>query len=283
MKIGILTDHQNSTLIDDDKELISSFGQKGINAFPLVWNKKQNWKQYDAILIRTTWDYSEHLDEFKSTLETIEQETTLIHNKDLVFNNISKEYLSNLEYTKEIVQVPTIRSQGLSKNDIHEAFSKFGCDQLVLKPTVGAGGKLNLLISKDDFEKSKELYYHDILIQPFLPSIQTRGEFSFIFFNEQYSHSVLKKVNEGEFRVQENFGGTVKAFRPNKKIIKACEDFLALQKLETTYARVDIAMEGDILYLMELELIEPELFFRFSDEGINLFTEAVTSKLKGSL
>src|SRR5205085_12062524 len=114
-------------------------------------------------------------------------------------------------------------------------------------------------------------------VQKFIDEIKN-GEWSLLFFNKKYSHSVLKVPKSDDFRVQSEFGGEYIYNEAPERLIEQAQKIVDNVKDELLYARVDgIFMDGQ-LYLMELELIEPDLFL--NDEKIwDRFAKAILERL----
>jgi len=118
--------------------------------------------------------------------------------------------------------------------------------------------------------------FSEVMIQEFLEVIRIGGEWSFIFFDGHFSHAVLKKPQEGDFRVQDDFGGTVFRQEPGECLIKQAEAILRVIDEVPLYARVDAIEIDEKLILMELELIEPVLFLEMNEEAPMRFAKAIT-------
>jgi glutathione synthase/RimK-type ligase-like ATP-grasp enzyme len=117
-----------------------------------------------------------------------------------------------------------------------------------------------------------------MMIQPFLPSIPSEGEYALIFFNGAYSHTVVKRPKRGDFRVQPHLGGSTEPSDPPRGAVELAQSALAASPAKATYARVDIVRgrDGELL-IMELELIEPALFLDVAPHGEDAFANAVIS------
>ncbi|MBK9736066.1 MAG: hypothetical protein IPO92_14350 [Saprospiraceae bacterium] len=100
-----------------------------------------------------------------------------------------------------------------------------------------------------------------------MPEIKTFGEVSLVFFNKQYVHAVLKKPVEGDFRIQSQFGGKYQPFIPDKHLIDTAQSIVNFIQDDLLYARVDGIIVNGEFYLMELELIEPDLYLDLVDDG----------------
>ncbi|MES2965139.1 MAG: hypothetical protein V4760_14735, partial [Bdellovibrionota bacterium] len=143
-----------------------------------------------------------------------------------------------------------------------------------MKPTVSATAELTYrLDSTKDLEKivNGVLERSALILQPYVESIEPDGEISLIYFKVagkiRYSHSVMKKAKRGEYRVQEEFGGSVEKFNPSSDAMNAAKKALDAIPHEWAYARVDLVDWTTRPKVGELELIEPELFFRLHSDA----------------
>ena len=142
-------------------------------------------------------------------------------------------------------------------------------NHIVIKPTISGAARLTYQLEGheiDDFQlKWIDLTnQEEFIVQEFQKNVVKTGEIAIILFGGKYSHAVLKKAKKGDFRVQDDFGGTVEKINPSKDLIALAEK--TIQKLEPIpfYSRVDLILNNENNpIIMELELIEPELWFRF--------------------
>jgi len=273
-----LTDKKNSGLILDEAGIGRVLKDAGIEITVGVWDET-DWNLHPNILIRTPWDYCLKPRLFLDKLRDATQlGRNVIHPEKTVKWNIDKSYLVEMCKAGHKV-VATYLEDNFKPEMLAEYFKKHGT--LVLKPRIGAGGRDTFRVSPDsELSKAAALFGQAVLVQPFIPEIETGGEYSFIFFNEEFSHAVLKKVRPGEFRVQNVHGGTVEAYFPSAPEIAEVSGILKSVNLDTVYARVDAVLCNGKFHLMELEILEPELFFRFSTNGMHRFAQAVLKRLK---
>lgn len=243
----------------------------------IPWNQETDWDNFDLVIIRSPWDYQNHLVDFLRVLDRINRSKAILLNPlDLVHWNINKSYLFELE-SKGAELVPTIKPSILQLSDIQEAFDQFQTEELVVKPLIGANADDTFrLIKSEEKSWSKVLpsFKNKVgIIQPFIPSIVQEGEFSLIYFQGKLSHTILKTVGEGDFRVQEEHGGGVIPIEvPEPALLEAAEKAMRALPSQPFYARVDMARTPQNTFaLMELELIEPCLYFRFDPESPKVF------------
>lgn len=249
---------------DEDADLIKFLRGKGLNVVPAIWNDDTvDWSDFNVAIIKSPWDYHNHLPEFLMWLDNLEKIGVRVLNPIAVIKwNSHKRYLKDL--TKK--GLPVIRAEYLEKGSTFDPrfFDLFGVSQLVVKPCVSAGAQNTVTIDKDSYhgrlvEIEQHLKTEDYLVQPFMDEIKD-GEWSFLFFNGKYSHCALKTPKQGDFRVQHHYGGRISYPAPDPLQIRQAEAYLKHLSQPTLYARVDGVMINRSFVLMELELIEPYLF-----------------------
>lgn len=255
----------------------------------IPWNQATEWDEFDLVLVRSPWDYQQHLKEFQKVLSQIQRSKAILLNSlELMQWNIHKGYLFELQ-EKGVELVPTIRFSSLEKEAIEQAFENLNSDQLIIKPLIGANADDTFWIRRDQaesWEKALSIFAEkEGMIQPFMHAIVEEGEFSLMYFQGSLSHTILKTVGEGDFRVQEEHGGGVIPIeKPEAELLEAADK--AMKSLPETpfYARVDLVRTASNSFaLMELELIEPCLYFRFDEKSPALFAEMLDQYWKKHL
>jgi hypothetical protein len=241
-----------------------------------------DWSSTKAVLFRTTWDYFVRFEEFKSWMANTSSKTHFINSEKLIRWNMDKHYLDDLSRAG-ISVIPTRYLDRGNRMSVHQIHTITGWQDTVIKPTVGGAGRHTYRIQPENIDTIAQklegvMQKEDFMLQPFQQSVITSGEWSFVFFGETFSHAVLKRAKPGDFRVQDDFGGTVHAYTPKeneidfaRRALQACPELAA-------YARVDMVLNNSgELAVSELELIEPELWFRMKPEAANLLAEQVAS------
>lgn len=243
------------------------------------WDADVDWTQYDALIFRSTWDYFEREVEFRAFLEKLETlEVKIFNNLNVVNKNIHKFYLKEFEELGVNI-IPSIFIPKGSDKKLKE-FIPSDWDKLVIKPAFSGGAYLTKLFDLHHLESIEEEYKQhledgDFIIQQFIPEIQTEGELSLLFFNKQYSHAIIKKPLKGDFRVQSQFGGKYSSYSASQKLIDTATHIMSLENEDLLYARVDGVMVKDEFFLMELELIEPDLFTLYDEDAADRFVSAL--------
>lgn len=268
---------------DEDIELINFLKGKGLDVVPTIWNDENvNWSSFDVAIIKSPWDYHNHLEEFLNWLERIEDLGVKVLNPaEIIKWNSDKHYL------KDIAEkgLPVIPVEYLDKDSSFDNrfFDLFKTDKLVVKPCVSAGAQNTITVSKDNFnERSTDieqlLKEQDYMVQPFVEEIKN-GEWSFLFFNGKYSHCSLKTPKQGDFRVQHYHGGSISYPTPEPLHIEQAGTYLKSLPESTLYARVDGVLNNNSFYLMELELIEPYLFLNGNNGLLDNYYQALITMI----
>ncbi len=279
LPVGLLTSKALPELISDEKHLVNAFASLNIPCAPVVWNDENNWQKYSAIIIRNPWDYFEHQKDFFNTLEKINQQTKLFNSYSLVKWNLDKNYLFDLQ-DRGAKLAPTKKIT--NKQELEKAIHDSLFSDMVIKPLISAGAYLTYRFNKNAIpEEVKNLPVNDyeFMLQPFIPAIQTEGEYSFIYLGGKFSHALIKKPKSGDFRVQSEFGGSVDAYSPTEKELTLTNFIHTLLPENPFYARIDLARYENELVIMEVELLEPELFFRIRPESAMQLAQSVKASL----
>lgn len=269
-----------------EQELLkSAFESQGLKVDITYWdNPSYEWQQTKSVLFRTVWDYFERFDEFWDWLEQVKTKTRLINSYELIKWNIDKHYLRDLK-NNDIQVVPTYFADKGNNISLQEIANLSEWKHIVIKPAISASAFNTYKIINDEIEQKEQLFHellqtHDMLVQPFFPTISELGEASLMVFGGKFTHAILKKAKTGDFRVQDDFGGTVHDYNPTQEEIKFAEKVFQSCTSLPIYGRVDIVWDSNKhIYLSELEIIEPELWIRNRPESANKIAEAVNKIL----
>lgn len=261
----------------------------GWHAEEVSWrNDKIDWNSYDAVIIRSPWDYQDDPHAFLSVLEEIDQSDAILENSlEIVRWNINKIYLRDLE-NRGIEIVPSLWFDTFSADLFPSVFTRLEAEEIVIKPTVSAGADNTLRIHQsnyDMFVEDLKTVFADraFLVQPFMDNITAEGEFSVFFFGDTYSHTILKTPKTHDFRVQEEHGGKLALVEPEGPLLKTARAMRDMIDPEPLYTRADyVRISNNTFALMELELIEPSLYFNMDPESpkrfATVFDEWITKK-----
>tara|TARA_R110002126_G_scaffold97987_4_gene227903 strand:+ start:8895 stop:9755 length:861 start_codon:yes stop_codon:yes gene_type:complete len=248
------------------------------------WTDPGDLTGFDLVLPLLVWGYQRDCPRWFALLEQLEQQQINLANPVSVLRwNSNKSYLLALEKAGVAV-VPTLISAALTANDIAEAAQKFGTDQLVVKPPISGGADGTYRLQNGE-PLPEDITGKEMLIQPFQPAIAEEGEYSLFYFAGTFSHAILKRPARGDFRVQEFLGGSESgtdcpegAQELAVQARQAAEQILDTETL--LYTRADMLRDAEGHFrLMELELIEPSLFFGHAADGGALFATGVNAAL----
>lgn len=269
----------------EDRLIMEALQRKGLKVTRKDWaDPSFKWNSAEALLFRTNWDYTSRRKEFYAWLKDVSSKTRLINSAELIYWNIDKKYLAELS-EKGVRIVPTEFIFKNSSVKLDELLVKFGWKQVVLKPAIGAGGRNTFRIKSEEAGEfnahfAELIQQEDYMIQPFQRSVPEVGEWSYMIFGDEYSHSVVKKAKKGEFRVQDDFGGKVTLHNAAKSEIDFALEAKAACPGHPVYARVDAVRDNEgKLAVSETELIEPELWFRFKPDAADLLADEVYKQL----
>lgn len=271
-------------IIQEDTLLTSALNQLGYDVSVRAWDDTTSWTDADAIIIRAIWNYSDHVAEFKAWLNEVTSTGILINPLSTVLDNMDKRYLSKLN--NKGIAIPN--TQFIEKNDprpLNEWVEHLGWKDIVIKPTVSAGGRHTYHIQSDDVLEQSALFatliaQEAMMIQEYQFNITKMGEITLVCFNGKYSHGVRKYAKDGEFRVQDDFGGRVEPYTPTLDEIELAERAMQCISPTPVYGRVDMMWDNQgELCVSELELIEPELWLRYERSSAKTFANAVNKSL----
>jgi glutathione synthase/RimK-type ligase-like ATP-grasp enzyme len=247
------------------------------------WTAPGDISHFALVLPMIAWGYQRDCRAWFALLDRMEAEGLPVINPASVLRwNTDKAYLSQLADTG-IATVPTRVTLALTHNDIISSVEAFGTDILVVKPPISGGADGTFKLGPADAIPDK-VSGKPMMIQPYQPSIAEEGEFSLFYFDDHFSHAIIKRPAAGDFRVQDQFGGYEESISAPDEAKTSANAALAATSQITrtgplTYARVDmIRDQTGIFRLMELELIEPSLFLHFADDGGTAFARAVLKK-----
>ena len=274
----------------DDQLAVDFLEAKGHNVLPVFWGTEVGDKSCDLYVVRSPWDYSDshrNRTQFLQWLKNLsESGQPLLNSFEWIQWNIDKHYLKDLA----ALGIPVVPTRFVSADEPLNLLDLY-CQKgpVVLKPAISAAAKDTFLVSsRKDAEglqsgSLKRLPFNhirkdrDYLVQPFISDVRTKGEWSCVFINGQYSHSVLKRPKLGGWLVQDELGGSVHWQEPSSSVLSLAKETVAaldvvakqlyssnseaISRSTPLYGRVDLIQSGENLLVSELELIEPELFF----------------------
>lgn len=238
------------------------FAPHGLTLTPACWSDPSvDWRRYGAVLVHCAWDYQDRHEAFLAALDRIAGLGVPVFNDPATVRwNIRKTYLREFE-ARGVPVIPTLWPDAPTADDITEAMRVFGVDDVVIKRQVGGGARGQTRYTRANMPASGPILDRPGMIQPFIPSIATEGEYSFLFVDGDFSHALVKRAKSGDYRIQESYGGTSEAIDASAADRATAQAVLTALATPPLYARVDMVrgLKGELL-LMELEVIEPFLY-----------------------
>ncbi len=284
VRIAFLTCEALPALWEDDRLAAEELRRRGHTVEPLVWRRATlgALNEFDAVVVRNPWDWFHHRESFRSFL------TLLTHTRARVLNPpqmcidfADKTYLPKLA-ARGVSVVPTVElSPEELQTQLTSLLSARGWSRAVIKPAFTANSVGAQVFDLSELtpvlERARTVTLaagEKWLVQPFIASIAD-GELSFVFYGGTFSHAVRKKPRAGDWRVQHDYGGVSAPFVPSAEHLAEATAILEGAAPGSTYARVDAVEWNGRLHLMELEVVEPELFFRHHPDAPARFADAV--------
>ncbi|MBC8984549.1 hypothetical protein H9X96_02015 [Pedobacter sp. N36a] len=275
-----------STTEDEEFTLLNFLLDKGLSIERVIWNDPLvQWENYQLAILKSPWDYTEHLTDFQKWLHQLESlGIQLLNPYDRVRWNMDKHYLQEITESG----LPVIPSSYLEKGSVltilQVLLSSFNVDKLIIKPCISAGARNTFILTAENFSEKKELINsllqkEAFIVQPFMKEVFD-GEWSFLFFNGKYSHCLLKVPKDGEFRVQHYYGASVNVTQTASVYIQEAQAYVTQFAAGCLYARVDGLIVNGQLNLMELELIEPYLFLSTQPESFENYYQALSAHFR---
>ncbi|MEO8201593.1 MAG: hypothetical protein ABI679_13780 [Gemmatimonadota bacterium] len=282
-KIGFVSYPGAPTLTPDDRLVFEPLAELGGLAVALVWSDESvRWGEYAAVVVRSTWDYHLVPDSFRTWLDRMERDAIPLWNPTALIRwNMNKTYLRELE-VKGVSIPATVWPSVEGAADLGAILTERDWDRAVVKPTI-SGSAFSTWVTRrasakaDHRRFSEMLQAGQVMVQRFEQAVVDGGEWSLVFLGGEFSHAVLKRPEAGDFRVQQQFGGTITVAEPPESALAAARAALRLVEFPWLYARVDMVHSEGRWLLMELEMLEPDLFLRTNEAAPHRFARAIAA------
>jgi glutathione synthase/RimK-type ligase-like ATP-grasp enzyme len=264
--------------MEDTRDLLTALREAGAAASLVIWDDENtSWDDFDAILLHSPWDYSMRLGEFTEWLAKVGCDDRLLNSYPLITWNVDKRYL--IELRDRGIALPETRVADRGADLAAGQLAGMASGRIVVKPVIGAGGRRTWLCSSLDEAVSvarAELRDEPVLIQEYEQVVESEGEYSAIYLDGVLSHLVLKVPRPGEFRVQNHYGGRTYPVAAEPWMDSYGRRVLAALPNEPIYGRIDFVIDesGDPK-LMEIEVVEPDLFLRYHPESYRHFARTM--------
>ena len=248
---------------------------------PVVWTEiKPDSLACDLLLVRSVWDYHLRAQDFIRWIDAAVSRVPVLNPPEMVRWNMDKRYLRRIETAGFTVPKTVFLDEG-TEADLAEVMHSGGFGETVVKPTISASAYETRRIKQATPQQNEwlnaMLATRPMMVQEFIPEIQSGGEWSLIFAGMKFTHAAHKVPKAGDFRAQEEHGGLHKRGNPPKQVLAMAQEILQRFAPEATYCRVDLVMRGEYATLMELELIEPLLHFELSPEAADVMAKHLTA------
>jgi glutathione synthase/RimK-type ligase-like ATP-grasp enzyme len=268
----------------DDEPLAAVLRARGVDVTPIPWTELDPYAILDAppILLRSTWDYHRVPTLFDSWLGALEDSGRAVWNQAATARgNVDKIYLKDFEASG--IAIPRTRwVDQILDGTLEHVLDQEGWTSAILKPRIAATAYGTFLIGRGSLPSDDDLAPARIsgaLVQEVVPEVMERGEVSLVYFDGAFSHAVVKRAKAGDFRVQQDFGGSVEPIEPPAPLAAFADRVMAVVPSAPLYARVDVVESARGPLLMEIELIEPELYFLFVPDAATRMAQLIIDRL----
>ncbi|MGZ4788420.1 MAG: ATP-grasp domain-containing protein [Terriglobales bacterium] len=282
-RIGFATSAKYRELAPSERLATEVLRERGCEVEPVVWTETEPSRvDCDVVVIRSVWDYHLDVERFLGWVDRVRERAVVLNAPETIRWNSDKRYLFDLQRTG--LPVPKmVVIQRVSEVDVSRILKSHGFNEAVIKPAVSASAFETYRVNQGTAEAVQKrvrelLRSRTLLMQEFVPEISTQGEWSLMFFRGAYSHAVRKLPKPGDFRVQAEHGGGHVPDVPGETVRRVAHKVVGKFAAETLYARIDIVEGKASPLIMELELIDPELFL--TSESAVTFVSAMLSTVR---
>lgn len=281
MRIALAT----APAVEPDRDadfLLPALRRRGATAELVQWGRAGvEWSDYDLVMLSSTWDYHERVDEFRAWLKATAKASRLCNPLQTVLWNLDKRYLRELEQ-QGVPTIPTIWSDLSPDDEMLELAGELGWSEVVLKPCIDLGAMQLARVELTDAPLILPRMPRPAMLQPYLRSLESEGELSLVYIGGELSHSLVKRAAPGDFRIQPIYGGTHERIDPPAEAVEIGAAAIAAAPGDPLYARVDLVRGDDqSLRLIELELIEPALYVDVAPERAEPIARALLAAASG--
>jgi glutathione synthase/RimK-type ligase-like ATP-grasp enzyme len=275
-----------ANILRDVLLLPESLRAHGLSAVRVDWSRPDvDWSRFRAAVFRTTWDYFDRYGEFTEWLERVERQTRLCNPPEIIRWNADKHYLADLE----AAGIPIVPCRFVERGErvaLREALDANGWAETIVKPCVSGGARHTYRVNRENAAEveavvNRLLAAEAFILQPFQDEIVRTGEDTLMVLNGRYTHAVRKTAKAGDFRVQDDHGGTVHDYEPTGEQRDLAERAMAACRPAPAYGRVDMVRDNEgRMAVMEVELIEPELWLRHHPPAASVLAEGIAGFLR---
>ncbi|MFB6345733.1 MAG: RimK family alpha-L-glutamate ligase [bacterium] len=278
--IALATDSDHPELHPGFRQFADVLEERGLNPEPVQWTSDTSWSDYDTVIITSTWDYVQNFDAYRSWIDTLEASSAQVWNPvDVLRWNMNKMYLKDLRESNQSI-VPSVFLPAGTSVPVNRIVEEKNWSEIVIKPLVGAGASDLKKFDGESLDEAQEWLdrladNHGAIVQEFQESIRENGEWSFVFFNREYQYAVKKEPAQDDYRVQIAHDGTREGEEAPPGLIRQAQSAVDSITKPFLYARVDALANNGQLQLIEVEMVEPDLYLEYSENGPEAFADAL--------
>ena len=292
-RIGLITYSALSGLDEGDRLLQSALERRGLEVSPVVWDDSGvDWSLFDMCVVRSTWDYHHRLEEFLEWAEQAAGLTSLWNPLEVLRWNSHKLYLRELT-ERGVPVVPTLWLERGEAADLATLMESHGWPAAVIKPSVSASAFETVLVEQGSVERGQThlnylLAERDVMVQPFITSVETYRERSLLFIGGELTHAVIRQpqlrsgISPGiaDTNPEQAADQDHALVTPSPEEVSLANEIVAMIDPRLLYARVDLVRgdSGEPL-LLELELVEPSLFLHLAPHAVERMADAIIDRL----
>jgi len=284
-RVALVTCESVPDLPPDELLLIRALAVRGVRAQAAVWSDPGiAWADFDTIVIRSAWDYHLRFEAFFGWVDRVAAAGIPVWNPPALLRwNADKTYLRDLA-ARGVAVVPTRYLRAGESVSLVSLLAEEGWERAIVKPTVSASAFETWRVNRNDAPTHDARFraligFRGMMVQPYLTAFEEAGEWSLIFIGGAFSHAVLKRPARGDFRVQEEHGGSAAAHPPPAGLVEDARRTLAALDGPWLYARVDGCAVDGALLLSELELLEPTLYLHLGEDPAGRLARAIVEML----
>ena len=276
MRIALATCERPIVRDRDFDFLAAALRRRAAEAEAPAWTDESvEWSDFDLVFVSSTWDYNTQPDRFRKWLRGVERKSRLRNERPLIEWNLDKRYLRELEEAG-VPTIPTIWTEPGAEDEIERTVAELSWKDVIVKPVVDLGAQRLARVETRMVARILRSLGEPGMAQPFLPSLQTEGEISLLYIAGEFAHALRKRPARGDFRVQQQYGGTHELLDAPPAALEIGRAALAAAPGEPVYARVDlVADERGRLRVIELELIEPHLYLDVEPRSAESLAQAI--------
>jgi glutathione synthase/RimK-type ligase-like ATP-grasp enzyme len=286
MTVALATCSALPGLALDDRRLLAALRALGVATEPAVWEDPlYDWSAARLCVIRSAWDYAYRREVFVAWSRRIGVVTELWNPAPIVEWNTHKHYLVDLA-AAGVPAVPTVVLPAGSSARLPDLVARqpWPSGDVILKAAVAQTGRHLLRVGPADRARGQAhldrlLPHEDLLLQPFLPAVTDAGEVSLVFIDGAFSHAVRKRPAAGDFRVHDDYGGSIEPVGPTPEERQVAEAAMAVAGAPLLYGRVDLVPGPTGPVVMELELVEPDLFLGYAPGAAERLARAIAGRV----